>query len=58
MFTAAPTTFLAILVITIVLLVWWRITLAVAAAVLVTILIFGLNEVMDRIDAQQTTEIR
>lgn len=58
MFTAAPTTFLAILIIAVVLIVWWRFTLAVVAAVLVTILIFGLNEVIDRVDPQQTVEQR
>ncbi len=51
-----PTTFLAILVIALVLLVWWRITLLVAGTALVTVLIFGLNEVGDRIDLQSTAE--
>lgn len=53
----APTTFLAILIIAVVLIVWWRITLAVVAAILMTLLVLGLNEVVDRIEPQSTEMI-
>lgn len=56
MSSPAPTTFLAILVIALVLIVWWRVTLVVVGAFLVAVLIFGLNEVVDRIDPQPSAE--
>lgn len=55
MSSPASTTFLTILVIVLALIVWWRVTLIVVGAFLIAVLVFGLNEVMDRIDLIRAT---
>ncbi|MDQ3153791.1 MAG: hypothetical protein M3R63_19475 [Actinomycetota bacterium] len=57
MSSPAPTTFLAILAIALVLIVWWRATLAIMGAFLIAVLVLGLNEVMDRIDLEPSAVI-
>lgn len=51
-----PTTFMAILVIALALIVWWRATLLIVVLFLISVLVFGLNEVMERIDLRSSAE--
>ncbi len=56
MSSPAPTTFLAILAVALALFVWWRATVIVAVIFLIAVLVFGLNDVMDRIDLRPSAE--
>ncbi|MGH3907375.1 MAG: hypothetical protein ACRDTE_24850 [Pseudonocardiaceae bacterium] len=43
-------TFLPILIIVLVMIVWWRATVIIVGAFLIAVLVMGVNEVVDRID--------
>ena len=54
--SADPSTFLAILIIAVVLIVWWRVALILLAAFLIAVLVTGTHDVVDRIDQQSVRE--
>ncbi|MFN2495266.1 MAG: hypothetical protein ABR608_05070 [Pseudonocardiaceae bacterium] len=54
--SADSSTFVAILIIAVVLIVWWRVALILLAAFLIAVLVTGTHEVIDRIDPQSAWE--
>ncbi len=50
-----PSSFLVILFLVLVALVWWRVTIVVVIAFVIAVLALGLDEVIDRIEVRPST---